>query len=396
MACSFFIAMEYGISRPASSAFFVSKLGASYYPYAWLVGVPVNFFLIFLYNRFLPKMGCLAMMRLVIMLVMSIGLMTYLLVDRSEIAVFCHYIWKDIYILLMFKQLWSLIHSTVDTQKARYLYGLFFGIGGLGSVIGSALPGFFAVALGSKTLFLGTLPIYLLLGIFYQKALNESQVHFGFRDPFASPSNNPFSFIFQKRFLFYIASLVMFMQLSVAFVEYQFNYYLQTALPTLDLRTEYCGRLFSIINMLTTSFQMLGGFLLIQTLGISLSHKIIPLLFFLQAALFAVIPSFRMVSMSFVSVKSIDHSFFGIIREMLYIPLTKEEKFQAKAVIDVFIYRFAKAFAAILLILGEWIAPASILQVVQMGSFLVFGLWMFTTYKMFREKHLTSTLIASK
>ena len=57
------------------------------------------------------------------------------------------------------------------------------------------------------------------------------------------------------------------------------------------------------------------------------------------------------MSLCFGAVKALDYSIFGIIKEQLYIPLGINEKFKAKAIIDVFAYRSSKALAS-LLILG--------------------------------------------
>lgn len=385
MACSFFIALEYGVSRPTSNAFFVSTFGASFYPYAWIATVPLNFFVISLYNRFLPKIGCQKMMRFMVFLVMSVSFFAYAFIEKYPKLVFFHYLWKDIYILLMFKQLWSLIHSSIDTKKAKYLYGLFFGIGGMGSIVGSFLPGFFAVTLGSKNLFLATIPAYLALLFFYQKALKESTQHLGFQQDFSFSMKSGFSLVWEKRFLMYILFLVVFMQLSVAFVEYQFNFYLEKHIPSLDLRTEYCGNIVSVVNILATSFQLLGGFLLIEMLGLKYAHRMIPLCLCAQGILFQIFPSFSMISLSFISTKSMDHSFFGIVREMLYIPLTKEEKFRAKAVIDVFAYRTAKAVASFFLIFIQGFSSPFTIKWISSISLMIFIFWAFLTVKMFQE-----------
>ncbi|MEM8629174.1 MAG: Npt1/Npt2 family nucleotide transporter [Chlamydiota bacterium] len=391
MVCSFLIAFEYAISRPASNAFFVSLFGPASYPYAWLFCVPLNFLVVSCYSRFLPKWGCASMMRLVASAVMLGNLCTYLLVDHFPAALFLHYLWKDIYILLMFKQLWSLIHSRISMGKARYLYGLFFGVGGLGSVLGSSLPSSFAVSLGSKIFFLAAIPIYLTFLFFYALAWRSSRGSIDLSSTSSTSIRATLSQIARKPFLFYILLLVVCMQLSVALVEYQFNCYLKASLPHLDLRTEYCGRLFGIINFLTTSFQLFGGFLLIESLGLALGHRMIPFLFLLQGASFFFFPSFAMISVSLVSVKSMDHSLFGILREMLYIPLGAEEKFQVKAVIDVFAYRSAKAFAAIFLILGQKIIPLRILPVTGIAALSIFAFWLWVTYKMFHGNTIWTT-----
>ncbi len=86
---------------------------------------------------------------------------------------------KDIYIVLMFKQLWSMIHSTIPASRAKYLYGCIFGVGTLGAITGSLIPSFFAVNIGSEQLFLCTLPLYLILYFSYSEAFKRSPLQTG-------------------------------------------------------------------------------------------------------------------------------------------------------------------------------------------------------------------------
>ena len=159
MAYGFLISLEYGITRPAGNCVFLSLYGSSFFPYAWVATVPINFYLVGLYNRYLPKWGCLKTFSFIVFFVIAINTLCAFYLKEMPALSFFQYIWKDIYILLMFKQLWSLIHSTVSTERAKFFYGLIFGAGGIGSIIGSIVPGFFAVMLGSVKLFLFTATI---------------------------------------------------------------------------------------------------------------------------------------------------------------------------------------------------------------------------------------------
>ena len=85
---------------------------------------------------------------------------------------FLLYLWKDIFIILMFQQIWSVIHSTVNVKRAKYLYGLLFGMGGLGSIAGSLVPTMLAIVMGSDKLLLTTLLPYCIVGICFSFAMN--------------------------------------------------------------------------------------------------------------------------------------------------------------------------------------------------------------------------------
>ncbi len=59
MLCSFFISMDYAVIRPVSNALFITDYGVNFFPYAWLSSIPLNLLLVSLYNKYLPKLGCL-------------------------------------------------------------------------------------------------------------------------------------------------------------------------------------------------------------------------------------------------------------------------------------------------------------------------------------------------
>lgn len=380
--CSFFISAEYGITRPASNAIFVTYFGTNFFPYAWLATLPLNLLIVSLYNRFLPKWGCQKTLFGVVSLVILIHTISGFLIPYFPQIIFFHYIWKDIYILLMFKQLWSLIHSTINTLQAKFTYGFLFGIGAMGSVLGSLVPSFFAVQLGSEKLFFFAIPLYLLVFYFYSFAYKRSNFKI---EPQTEEKRSPFKLIANSRYLTYILLIVVFMQISIAFGDYLFYTYLENHIPTKDLRTEYCGRMISITNTISMSFQLLGGFLAVHFLGLKNAHRLVPLYLLLNTALFFFFPTFSIVSYLFVAIKAVDHSYFAVIREMLYIPLKQDEKFRAKAVIDVFAYRSAKALASFLLLFLQFVTSSKPLYLVGILSVITFLFWSVVVTLMFRK-----------
>nr|NGX32761.1 hypothetical protein [Candidatus Anoxychlamydiales bacterium] len=354
LASVFFITCDYAIIRPASTSIFLSNFSSRAFPYCWILSVPFNLLVVYLYNKFLPIIGCLKIFLVFVCSIIFVNALTGLLVSRVPAIIFFQFIFKDLYILLAFKQVWSMIHSTINTQRAKLLYGFMFGLGGVGSVFGGMISGFFAVQIKSTNLFFLSIPIYLLVFIFYLKALKNSsaskQDFIKQESEKSSNSKKGFSLIKRSPYLISILLIVISMQIATAFIDYQFNVYLEKTIPNVDLRTAFTGKLTSVINLISTSFQFFGGFLLINILGFKKSHFSVPIFLAFNSLVFLVFPSFRMATYSFASIKALDYSFFGIIREMLYIPLKTDEKYKAKAIIDVFAYRSAKAFASLFLI----------------------------------------------
>jgi ATP/ADP translocase len=388
MLAGFSIAAEYAATRPSSSAIFLSVFSSHAIPWVWLVSVPINFFVIYLYNRFLPKWGPLRMVGVVAAIVSLVHLSCAFFLHLAPQFILVQFILKDIYILLMFKQLWSMIHSTIAASRAKYLYGSIFGMGTLGAIGGSLIPSFFAVDVGSEHLFLCTIPLYLVLYFSYAAAYKRSPFQTGsfHQDLTIDPRpQEAFGLIRRSPFLVAVLLLVVFMQVSVGLMDYQFNAHLEFHILEQDLRTEYVGRIVGITNILSLILQFVGGFLMVHVFGVRGSHLFVPLLLLSNSLVSLVCPTFVMISFAYVFIKSVDFSLFGVIREMLYIPMKLDEKFRAKAIIDVFAYRSSKALVSICILALQFFIGSEILAFTSVLSTAVFLGWIAVVVFMLRK-----------
>ncbi len=383
MLCAFLICIQYAIIRPVSNSLFISAYGADFFPHAWLATVPLNLALVALYNRFLPRLGCFKMFLTIIGAVIGSQIFCAFFIDKIFVLPFIFYLWKEIYVMLLFQQLWSVIHATVSMSRAKYLYGIFFAIGGAGGTVGSIIPGFLAATFGSEQLLLFSIPFCVWM-IFCYRTLLKNSNHQQIPSTEKPSFSEGFQLIARSRFLALILGIVVLMQVSSTIVEYQFNTLLEQTIPEKDLRTEYTGQVLLLVNFVTVGFQLFGTFLLVHFLGLRRSHLFVPFTLCLNAAAFVFFPLFGMATFSYITIKSFDFSIFGVIKEMLYIPLKTEEKFQAKAVIDVFAYRSAKAFASILI--------ASVpFTVLAWGSITLFIVWALLISRLFKEHERLTT-----
>lgn len=384
---------EYAITRPTSNALFLTLFSSKGYPWVWLATVPLNLFVIYLYNYFLPKMGPLRVLWIFAIVTAAINTFAGLFYAQMPWFIFFQYAWKDIYILLMLKQLWSMIHATIPTSRAKYLYGSIYGMGTIGAITGSLIPGFFATSLGSEKILYLTCPVYLLLLLVYTMAFKRSGVNETTFEKDLTPNPRPreaFSLIRRSPVLVAALLLVVFMQVSVGLMEYQFNAHLELNIFEKDLRTAYCGRLGGLINVLSLTFQFIGGFLMIRMLGLRRSHFLVPILLCISAFAAITLPTFAILSSSYVFLKAVDFSLFGVIREMLYAPLQLDAKFRAKAVIDVFAYRTSKAFVSLGLLALQLIAGSYLLELTSYISIAIFMAWLATVAVLFRKRESPS------
>ncbi len=92
-----------------------------------------------------------------------------------------------------------------------------------------------------------------------------------------------------------------------------------------------------------------------------------------------------MISFSYIFIKSVDFSLFGVIREMLYIPMKMDEKFRAKAIIDVFAYRSSKALVSVCILGLQLFLGFEILSITSAVSTAVFLGWIAVVVFMLRK-----------
>lgn len=386
MLCSFAITAEAAITRSVSNSFFIDVYTAKVFPYAWIASLPLNYFIVSFYNRFIPRFGCKKMMGVILLFTVIFNVFCTVFLKSLYTLPFLLYLWKDIFIIFMFHNLWSVIHSTINISKAKYIYGFFFGVGGMGSVAGSLIPSFFAVSIGTDKLLMTTLPLYLITYLAYKFSLKIRDRIKSSEDISMSIDNGNMKYgmklIKNSKWLKFILLLVIAMQVSSTILDYQFNILLKKNFPILDLRTQFMGRLFGTVNSVNIFLQFFGSALLLRLIGLRATHAIIPLLLLTNACMFFIMPSFGLICVSFGVIKSLDYSIFGIVKEMLYIPLNIEEKFKAKAIIDVFAYRGSKALASLLILGLTFLYGGNITYLLTFSLMCIFLLWIYSVLSM--------------
>jgi AAA family ATP:ADP antiporter len=386
----FSIYVDYSIIRPAINSIYIQNYTAQWIPYSWIVVMPLNFGLVYLYNRILPKWGCLKTFGRICLTVMLMSLVSALYIDKFKYLAFIQCAWKDVYIMLMFKQLWSLIHTSIPMKRAKIMYGLIWGGAGLGAVFGSLVPAFSAVQVGSQNLLLVSIPMYSLIYLFYKKAykhsaLTTNQLHFKEVEDSAVSTKDGFALFKKSKILVYILLIVIFMQLTLSFIDYQFNTLLAAKIPDVDMRTQFTARLMGVINFVSSFSQLLGGFLLVPMIGLKRTHFIIPLILFFHAVPLLFYPFFGIATLAYATSKTMDYSFLGVSKEMLYNPLKMDEKFRAKAIIDVFAYRAARGFGSLLILAITFFFAHSMI-ILESLAVITLVLWMGCVLILFKEQ----------
>lgn len=391
LLCSYFINFEASITKAISNSLFIHAYTYEYLPYVWLALVPLNFLVVNFYNKFIPKIGIFYMLVCCTLITVVLNIFTAFYLTSFKWLPFVLYLWKDLYILMLFQQLWSLLAATLNSSQAKILYGLLWGVGGVGAMSGSFFPGFLATKLGSEKLLLITLPIYAMLLFCYFLSIRVRDKYI-VSGPIQFDQTKPSSFvegaklIKKSKALLFIFLITIFMQVASTLIDFQFNQSLSLSILDKDLRTEYLGRFFGIVNGLNVILQFLGSYLIMHFVGVKGTHFVIPLYLGGLICSYLIHPAFSVLAWSYGSIKALDYSIFGIVKEILYIPMNVEEKFLGKAVIDVFVYRTSKAVASCCIIGLGFFTSLKLSTLITQVLLFIFILWCLTVVLLLDSK----------
>ena len=344
---SFLITLDYSCLRPAAHSMFITQFGAKMLPWVWLVSLPVNFTLVALFNKLQSSLGSkkLNVIFPIVVMLLNAGLTVLLKIDPKISFVF--FLWKDLYILLMFQQLWSQIHASIGQSQGRSLYGAMYAFGALGSLVGTSIPAL--LKLQTPNYLFCTLFVYPLI-LLVQSLLLKNKIHVSLEKKKRSSAIDGIRQIIANKPLITIGVLVALMQMVSALSEFNFSYHLETSYKDLESRTKASAYVMSLMHFLTLGLQFLFMLVPIDKLGIKRGHKLIPSLIFTCTLGYLLVPGFKTASLGFSCAKSLDFSLFSVLKETLYAPLDKALKYEAKSFIDIFVYRGAKTVMSLTLI----------------------------------------------
>jgi AAA family ATP:ADP antiporter len=278
--------------------------------------------------------------------------------EPSESTVWLFYWFGDLYISLMLAAFFSFLHDTVDLRNAKRLYGFIV----LGAVSGGAV---------GSTYFRGWIEemnnqqwLHTIIGIgvvicllaFAAGWMAKSIPH---HEPNPSPNDVPkkkfnaaiegASLVFKSRYLIAIAGIVGFYEITSEVLDYQFTAMTERFVPKEDIGSHF-GTVYAIGNIAALVVQLCfsvfaAGFPKYRIHWILLA---LPLAVALSSLFFIIAPILLAASLLKISDSTFAYSVNQTGRETLYNPLSRQEKYVARAFVEVFIQRTGKVAALLI------------------------------------------------
>ncbi|MCY4401467.1 MAG: Npt1/Npt2 family nucleotide transporter [Candidatus Poribacteria bacterium] len=343
-AAASFLLCGYEFIRAVSTSLFIDAYGSENLPRVWMVVSPSIILILYIYGLLLSWLG--ATRTLVVTSVLSalfILICYYALLVGIPWTAAIVYVFREAYIVIIIEQFWSFVNSTLTSKQAKAINGPFCAIASLGSYAGGKLVSRWAEPLGTETLLLFTagslIPAAIFCSLAYyfagepKPSVDEEggkRGHLGLKTFLSS------------KYLILLGVLILSTQVISTVLDLRFNNLVEAEITVTDTRTAYYGNFYGNLGLVAAILQLAAVPIALRFISIRFVHICIPIVHFINGFVLTLIPTLRSGAWSFLTFKALDYSFFRAAKELFYMPLTYDERYRAKQIIDSFGYRFGK------------------------------------------------------
>ncbi len=315
-----------------------------------------------------------------------LGYMAFMLSisDPGHLTVWSFYLFGDLFSTLMVGTFFAFLNDSVTPDSAKRLYGL-IGLGGVtGGVFGSSfvriwieqvsIVSWLWICMGLALLIIA---IAAMAGRFVDKNPPLERPAEVPPKAGANPAIEGARLVFRSRYLLSIVAIVGLYEIVSTVMDFQFTATIEHYLDGPAIGKQF-STIFTITNWVSMFVQLfLTGFIM-NRFGVKTALLILPFAVLLGSTGFMVMPILWVGSFLNTADNGLSYSINQSAKEALYVPASRDEKYKAKAFIDMFIQRFAKALAVgISLIVTSVFTDFSSIRWLSVGTAVIVAVWIF-------------------
>lgn len=377
----FFILMSYPLVRSATGAIFYEYYTSESYSFATFLAIIALMILIGISNAVQNKIGVQRLYlatSLLSVLVMG-GAILGLGPEIKELA-YVLFATKEAYIVLLVHSCLAYSNAYFSLAELKKYIGPIGAMGSIGGIIGGQITTVLANNVGTNSVLWISFVFILLSGIcfYFTKAQQVKGLE-------KDQSVTPIAAIKGvQKYVILIALIVAISQFVIYIADLQFNVVFEKVVTAKDERTSYLGNFHSIINGLALLLQFIVLPYLLPRFSLRGIFVFIPALYLLLVIFGQAYGAGSLVLIAgiFITMKGMDYSLFAATKDVMYHPLLSIQKFGAKYITDMFVYRLAKALIAFLM------AQFAIVELGLMTSiqFVFLAIWIILVLYLFEEQ----------
>jgi ATP:ADP antiporter, AAA family len=373
------VMIAYYILKPVSAAMFLNKFNIDKLPYLYILIAGGGGVLAYLYTRVALRSSLtLAVTWTMLLSVVCLLALWWLMGLNLPWMLYVFNVWVSLFSIVLFSQGWLVAANVFDSREAKRLYGL-LGLGAvLGAAVGSAVTTLTVRIVGTRNLILACAGLVIVafgafLGAVRQRgavlagarAVDTEKIEFSPRDIFAA--------VGRYRHLQVIIAITLLTFVVDELVDFQFQAVAKHTFRG-DQLTAFFGGFYVYLNLVSLVLQLFFTAWIVSRIGVGGTIQIMPVSITLASLAAAAAPGLVTVILLRFSEAVNRYTFNRTGMELLYLPLPSDLKNRTKAFVDIFIDRFGRGIAGVLLAGMLW-AGLRDMRIVALLTLVFTGSW---------------------
>lgn len=312
---------------------------------------------------------------------------SFVINNPGDFTVWTFYLFGDLFTTLMVATFFAFLNDSVTPDAAKRLYGLIV----LGGVVGGAIGATFfrglidylnnsswiwicfciAVAIIIIAMAAGRLvqrnPLLTHTEPEKEKAPEQKQ----------NPALEGAKLVFKSPYLLSIVAIVGLYEITSQTLDFQFTSTISHYLDGADLKRQF-ATVYALSNIVAMLVQIFLTSYVMTRFGIKIALFVLPFAILLGSTGFLIMPVLWAGSLLNTADSGFSYGMNQSAKEALYVPTNTEEKYKAKAFIDMFVQRFAKVLAiGVSLVITTYFADFTSKRWLSLFTIAVVAIWIY-------------------
>jgi AAA family ATP:ADP antiporter len=317
----------------------------------------------------------------------------------SGLTAWLFYLTGDLFSTLMVATFFVVLNDSVDADQAKRLYGVV----GLGGVLGGAF-GSITVNTFIDSDYVSN-EIWMYIAIFVTvmivvlanmasmckcapKRTLDEDLALEPGNANKSDSNRVLAgakLVFSSKYLFSVVLIVVLYEIVSTVLDYQFTRTILHYVEKSDLGSAF-GTAYAYMNIVAVVVQLFLTSFIMKRFGVKTALMVLPIAILAISSGFIVTPVLALGILMPSTDGGFAYSINQSAKETLYVPTTRDEKYKAKAFIDMFVQRFAKVLAiGVTLTISAVFKDFSTVRWLSIGIIIMIVIWIFVVQFVGRE-----------
>jgi AAA family ATP:ADP antiporter len=384
----FLILTAYYVMKPVREALILAQPGgAEIKSYAYAAQAGLFVVLVPLYSALATRLPRRRLINVVTSLFIACLPVFYMFAQQRIPIGMVFFLWIGVFSLMVIAQFWSYANDVYSPDAGKRLFAVIGFGASSGAVFGSWLSSVLIRQLGVNPLLLVAVTILatslLLFNIIdLRERTAGGRARGGEHDPgavlrprdVAIGEGAAFSLLMRNRYLLLIALITFFLNwvnsageyILSAVVKHDADLAVATGSITLAEQGRYIGTFFAdyfhIVNIVGMLLQLFVVSRAIKYLGVPVALCILPLVALASYTVAALIPSLVIMRWVKTAENSVDYSLMNTVRQLLFLPTRRSEKFKAKQLIDCLVVRIGDVLSAVTVYIGTAVLTLTVSQ----------------------------------